>query len=277
MKKGISAWAFPNKLTLGEIFKQARENGFEGVELAIAEDGELNLESSISDIKGIKQRACDNGIELYSVATGLFWQYSLTSDDESIRKKAMYCAQKEITAAEALGCNTVLVIPGMVSNDEVSDEKMVPYDKIYERALNAIKELAQFAKNRGVCIGVENVWNNFLTSPFEMRDFIDKAGDNTGAYFDVGNVVINGYPEQWIALLGNRIKKVHFKDFKRSIGTIEGFVDLLEGDVNYKNVMNALRQSGYDDWVTAEVFPYRTHNEVLLLHTSKAMDIILGR
>ena len=34
------------------------------------------------------------------------------------------------------------------------------------------------------------------------------------AYFDVGNVVITGYPQDWIRTLGKRIVKLHIKDFK---------------------------------------------------------------
>ena len=77
-----------------------------------------------------------------------------------------------------------------------------------------------------------------------------------GAYFDVGNVLLTGYPEQWIRILGKRIKRVHVKDFKCSVGTVEGFVDLLEGDVNFQTVKEALFDIDYDGYVTAELLPF---------------------
>jgi hexulose-6-phosphate isomerase len=90
-----------------------------------------------------------------------------------------------------------------------------------------------------------------------MRDFIDVFGSEmVGAYFDVGNVLLTGYPEQWIRILGKRIKRVHVKDFKRSAGTAEGFVDLLEGDVDFQLVKKALADIGYDGYVTAELLPF---------------------
>ena len=154
----------------------------------------------------------------------------------------------------------------------------MPYDVVYERALEAIKRLAPYAEKRKVIIGLENVWNKFLLSPNEMRDFIDEIDyPYVGAYFDVGNVILNGYPEQWISILGNRISKVHFKDYRRSVGTLDGFVDILSGDVDYPAVMKALEDIGYDDWVTAEVFPQGKYSESILDVTSKAMDIILGK
>ncbi|HOE09649.1 MAG TPA: TIM barrel protein, partial [Treponemataceae bacterium] len=121
-------------------------------------------------------------------------------------------------------------------------------------------------------------WNKFLLSPLEMRDFIDKINSPfVGAYFDVGNVIYSGYPEHWIKILGNRIKKVHFKDYRRDVGNLFGFVDLLSGDVNYPAVVKELQNIGYDSFVTAEMTPYKYYKEQLIYTTSLAMDKILGK
>src|SRR5690606_16928419 len=104
----------------------------------------------------------------------------------------------------------------------------------------------------GVQVCVENVWNKFLLSPLEMRGFLDGLkSSSVGSYFDVGNVLATGYPEHWIQLLGSRIKRVHFKDYRRAVGTADGFCDLLSGDVNWPGVVSALCSIGYDGWVTA--------------------------
>jgi hexulose-6-phosphate isomerase len=139
-----------------------------------------------------------------------------------------------------------------------------------------LKEEAEATK---VSICLENVWNKFLLSPLEMRDFIDKINSPyVGVYLDVGNVIYTGYPEHWIRILGKRIKKVHFKDFRRKVGTLEGFVDLLAGDVNFPEVMQAFKEVGYDDYVTAEMIPNYTHyTNQIIYNTSKSMDRILGR
>ena len=91
----------------------------------------------------------------------------------------------------------------------------------------------------------------------------------------MGNVLINSYPEHWIRILGERIKKVHFKDFKRSINNN---CDLLAGDVDYHGVMKAFENVGYDNWATAEMIPpYKQYSETIIYNTSNAMDKILGR
>ncbi|MBQ5746429.1 MAG: sugar phosphate isomerase/epimerase [Clostridia bacterium] len=278
MKKGISIWSFGN-MSVEETLKLAKKAGFDGVELALNMTGEASLESDENEWKKIKKMADDVGISLYSVACGLYWDYSLTSDDENERKKAEEIVKKEIDMAKALGCESCLIVPGTVCADFVDPNKVVDYSTAYERSLEFFSRIKTYAENAKVEIGLENVWNKFLVSPLEMRDFIDKIGsDYVGSYLDIGNVLYNGYPEHWIKALGKRIKKVHFKDYRKVAGGLHGFVDLLAGDVNYPAVVDALKSVGYDGWVTAEMIPnYNTYNEVLIYNTSNAMDKILGR
>jgi hexulose-6-phosphate isomerase len=134
------------------------------------------------------------------------------------------------------------------------------------------------AEALNVSLLVENIWNKFLLSPLEMRTLIDSIGSpRVGTLLDTGNVVAFGYPEQWVRILGKRIGEVHLKDYRESVGGINGFVGLLEGDVAWPEVMAALVEIGYDGFLTAEVFPYRHYGETILRHTSESMDRIMGR
>lgn len=153
------------------------------------------------------------------------------------------------------------------------------YDVCWDRALAAMKRLAPIAEEAGVHIGVENVWNRFLLSPLEMRAFIDTVGSShVGAYFDVGNVVYEGYPEQWIRILGSRIRKVHFKDFRRNPGGLNSFVDILSGDVNWAAVMQAFEDVGYDGWVTGEMTtPYAFAPDQIVYNTANSMARIVNK
>ncbi len=277
MKKGISIWSFDTGVTFGtgdldNVFALAKDAGFDGVELALAEIGDINLNTTKEDMEKIKALADKHGIELYSIASGLYWDYPLTSNDPAVVEKAKSIVKKQLELASYIGADTILVVPGVV-------DPATPYDVAYERAFNALKELAPVAEQYGVVIGVENVWNKMLVSPMEMADFVDKIGSKyVGCYFDVGNVMLFSYPEHWIKVLGSRIKKVHFKDFKTAVGTLDGFVDILAGDVNYPAVMDAFKAVGYDNWVTAEMLPpYATYPETIVYNTSNAMDKILGR
>lgn len=277
MKKGISIWSFA-ETDLKKCFQLARDAGFDGVEVALDEKGMVSLESTKEDAETVKAWAKEAGVALYSVASGLYWKKNYTASSEEIRKEAKEITKKQLQVASWLGCQSILVVPGAVGVDFEPGSEIVDYDVAYDRCLEALKELAPVAEEYQVELCIENVWNKFLLSPLEMRDLIDKVNSPwVGSYFDVGNVLYCGYPEQWIKILGKRIRKVHFKDFKRSVGTLDGFGDLLSGDVNWKNVRAALEKTGYDGWVTAEMLPpYAQYPETILYNTSNAMNRIIG-
>ena len=278
MKKGINIWSFPQG-SIKESLALAKDAGFEGVELALSATGELSMESSEAEVKEVKKTAEDMGLSLYSLSCGLCWDYRLSDDDPMMRQKAKDMIKKQLETAKILGADTVLVVPGVVNVEFSSPEKKVAYDVVYDRALEGLNELKSYAEGLGVSIGLENVWNKFLLSPMEMRDFIDKIDSPyVGAYLDVGNTLYCGYPEDWVRILGDRIKKIHFKDYRLAAGGLHGFVDLLAGDVDYPEVVKALGEIGYDGWVSAEMIPnYKHHTSAIIYNTSYAMDRILGR
>ncbi|MFS8542031.1 MAG: sugar phosphate isomerase/epimerase, partial [Tissierellales bacterium] len=249
MKKGINIWSFKAGMTIAECMAMAKDAGFDGIELSLDEEGELSLNSTEKDVLRIKEMAENEGIEIASLASGLYWSYPVTSSDPAIRQKSKDIVRKQLEIAALLGTDGILVVPGVVAGLS-PDSEVVQYDVAYERALEAFTELKEDAEAHKVSICLENVWNKFLLSPLEMRDFIDKINSPyVGVYLDVGNIIYIGYPEHWIRILGKRIKKVHFKDFRRKVGTLEGFVDLLAGDVNFPEVMQAFKEVGYDDYV----------------------------
>ena len=278
MKKGINIWSFPMG-TIKDSLSLAKDAGFDGVELALGAEGELSLKSTDKEILEVKKMADDMGLSLYSLTCSLCWDYRLSDDDPAMRLKAKDMIKRQLECAKLLGADTILVVPGVVNVSFSHPEKKVAYDVVYERSFEGLSELRPYAESLGVSIGLENVWNKFLLSPMEMRDFIDKLGsDYIGSYLDVGNTLYCSYPEDWVRILGKRIKKIHFKDYRVEAGGLHGFVDLLAGDVNYPEVMRALYEIGYDDWVSGEMIPnYKYHTDAIIYNTSYSMDRILGR
>lgn len=278
MKKGINIWSFPQG-TVRKNLELAKDAGFEGVELALNGEGELSMQSTEKEITAVRKMAEDMGLSLYSLSSGLCWDYRLSDDEPTMREKAKDMIKKQLYTAKQLGADTVLVVPGVVNVEFSNPEKKVAYNLVYERAIEGINELKSYAEQLKVNIGLENVWNKFLLSPMEMRDFIDKIGsDYVGSYLDIGNTLYCSYPEDWVRILGKRIKKVHFKDYRMQAGGLHGFVDLLAGDVDYPEVVKALNEIGYDGWVSAEMIPnYKHHTDAIIYNTSYAMDRILGR
>ena len=261
MKISASYWMFEGgleaKKPIAEAMQEAKELGFEAIELAIASKGVLTDQATQAQCKDIIATAKKIGIEISSVASGESWGCSPTANDPAIRAKIIDFTCKGLQITKWLGSDAYLFVPGAVDVFFLPDAEVIDYDVCYERAGDAIKQLLPAAEEAGVAICIENVWNKFLLSPLEMRDFIDGFNSEmVGAYFDVGNVLLTGYPDQWIRILGERIKRVHVKDFKVSVGTVEGFVDLLEGDVDFEAVKKALSDVGYDGYITAELLPF---------------------
>lgn len=274
MLKSISAWAFDPQRSATEIFRMAKEHGFEGVEVSIGADGapsnQVWLDSTEEDCRQLLEQAEQANIKIAGLASGLGWSQPLTNKEtQSTGKEAV---KKSLQVAKWLGTDAILVVPGGVGAEFIDGFRGAPYDQAYENALSALQELKGTAEELGVAIGVENVWNKFLLSPLEFRSFLNEIGSpQVGAYFDVGNVIYSGYPEQWIRILGPHIKRIHFKDFKREVGNLSGFCDLLDGDVDFPAVMQSLNEIGYNGPVTSEFFDC----EADLPKISAAMDKIL--
>jgi len=261
MKISASYWMFEHGLDgtkpVVEAMLEAKALGYDAIELCLASTGVLTDRTSEAECRAIADEARRIGIEIASVASGESWSSSPTASDPAVRQRIIDFTARGLQVTRWLGTDAYLFVPGAVSVFFDPNAEVVPYDVCYQRAQEAVRQLAPIASRCQVRLALENVWNMFLLSPLEMRDFIDSFRNPwVGAYLDVGNVIQFGYPEQWIRILGQRIARVHVKDFKRSIGTADGFVDLLEGDVNFPAVRQALLEIGYDSYVTAEMMPW---------------------
>jgi hexulose-6-phosphate isomerase len=262
----------------GAAARQAKAAGFAGIEVALSPQGAVTPQTTDADLAKVAKSIRDAGIEVAGLATGMLWEAPLTHPDAKIRDKGRELVRRMIGAAPALGTDAILVVPGAVDVFFMPDGPVVDYRDAWSRASDAIASLVPEAEKAGVKIGIENVWNRFLLTPLEMCQFIDQFKSKAVAsYFDVGNVMLLGYPEQWVRALGSRIVRVHFKDFKRAVGTAAGFVDILSGDVNWPEVVKALREVGYNGFCTAEMIPpYNYYPEVLIENTGRALRAILG-
>ncbi len=240
IKKGIMWGTIGVGDTIAEKFQAVKEAGFDGVEVM-----------SHMDRDEVLAAAGRTGLEIPSVCNALHWEYPLSHPDPAIREKGVDALVHSLEDAAAYGADTVLMVPGRVSAD-------VTYDECWDRSVPAIRKAVPVAGKLGVKIAIENVWNNFLLSPLEAARYIDQFNSPfVRFYFDCGNIRLYGWPEQWIRILGDRIAKIHIKEYSMELADTQGRgagfrVDLLEGDVNWPEVMKALDDTGYDDWAITE-------------------------
>lgn len=269
--KGINGWSFPEGTSCADAACQAKAAGFDSIEPTLDIQGELTPASTEAECRRISDAIRESGLEIAALACGFLWEKPYTSADPLVREEAIALTKAALQRASWIGAPTLLVLPGLVSHPRNPARLVTGYAEALQRAGTALTELSYDAESFGVTIAIENVWNQFLVSPIEMCDFLDRINSPwVGACFDVGNVLRYGFPQDWIELLGRRIVGVHLRDYKLGQYHEPGFCALGEGDVDWPAVIHALRRlhyqgplvyEGKEDLVAAAAFIER------LMHT----------
>jgi hexulose-6-phosphate isomerase len=262
IRKAVWSGMLP-KGTWEERVRVARAAGFEELELPTMPD--------MKEAETAKKAAEAAGIRIHSVMNQAHWNFPLSSADPEVVAKSIQGMETSLQNAKLWGAETVLLVPAVVNKD-------VGYKDAWDRSVKAIRKLLPMAEKMKVIIAVENVWNKFLLSPIEFNNYVDQfKSPYVKAYFDVGNIVLYGFPQDWIRTLGKRIVKLHFKDFSfRRDQTIKkpaaDFCALREGDVDWKAVHQALTEIGYKGTATVEL---PGGDEAYLREVSRRVDLIL--
>ncbi len=250
---------------LADRFALLREIGFDGVEL----DSPSDLDAT--EVLAAKEAT---GLEIHGVVDSVHWAQPLSHADASTRAAGRLGLETALRDCSAYGGTTVLLVPAVVNES-------VGYDQAWTRSTEEIRKVLPLAEELGVKIAIENVWNSFLLSPLEAARYVDQfESDAIGWYFDVGNIVNYGWPEQWIRILGQRILKLDIKEFSRkkrdADGLWKGFqvkIGDRDGSCDWPAVRAALDEIGYSGWATAEV---GGGDEQRLRDIKSRMDRVLG-
>ncbi|MBE6550642.1 MAG: sugar phosphate isomerase/epimerase [Ruminococcaceae bacterium] len=280
MFKSINAWTIDSKKNFKELFEILKEAGFSAVELNVDAAGRgnhcLTMETTEEELKEIKSLADNAGIVISGISTSLYGG-RLGEPTEEGKAFAASVVRKQLQCAKALGADGILVVPGC-------DINKYPLDTVFATVCEVFDSLKETIASYGISVGLENVWNGYFTSVYDMTRLIDAIGqEKVGAYFDVGNVIAFSNPVRWIEVLGKKIVKIHVKGYKRAPGGFPlnnggNWCDLLEASTDWKEVVNALRNAGYESSVTAEVGPAHPYDDIMDFYkeVSADMDKILS-
>ncbi len=284
MKKSINLWAFPypDRMSLEQCLRLAKDAGFDGIELNYDLDNDLSPKSGTREYHetpkaGRQDRHRDQRTLLVPVLA-----VSADQQRSGQARQALELAGKMTQAAHDLGTENLLVVPGAVHIPWRTDYEPVPNDVCDRRAREAIGKLVPLAEKLNVNLNIENIFfNGYLMTPGEMIAFVDSFhSPRVHVHFDTGNIMLFQFPEHWISILGKRIQNVHLKEFtkKGTDHSLESFRPLLDGTTNWPAVLDAFDATGYRGYLTFEYFhPYQHYPEALIYQTSDSLDRMLGR
>jgi hexulose-6-phosphate isomerase len=249
--KGICGVIFPQQTPLAEQLRQARNAGFTGIEVRLGRG--LELTATREEAERIAEQSRKAGVAIVSLwVSPALSETPLNHHDPAVRAKGVEAIHKAIDLARWVGCGALLIVPGRLGNGA---RFVYGYQDTWDRVTAELRKCVDHAAEARVYLTPENVWNKFLVSPIEMRSFVDQFQSPwVQTHFDIGNVMQFGYPQDWILTLGSRIRRVHVKDYKLSQRAGQGrFVDLLEGDVDWKDVMACFKKTGYRGFMCPEI------------------------
>jgi len=240
-QKAVLISVLPKDASYAERFAIAREAGFDAIEMQTVAREEEAAE--------IRDAADKTGLRIHSVMNVDHWRFPLSSGDRDVVNRSVAGLETSLGNAARWGADAVLLVPAVV-------DQATSYRDAWTRSQQVIRErVLPVAGELRVIVAVEEVWNKFLLSPLEFARYVDELDSPwLKAYFDVGNVVFHGYPQDWIRTLGARISKVHLKDFHldRPNGRF-AWTNIGDGDIDWREVGRAFSDVGYRGFFTTEV------------------------
>jgi len=275
MKKSIGDNMIPKSWSFEQGLELMKKAGYDGVELWLGDVPWLQMNTSDAQVRDLRRKVENAGLVVSNVSTGLHWTYPISARDPRVREQGIRIVERQVETAQRLGTDAILMVPGLVTEE-------VPYNEVYLRCLEAMKQLAPKAAKASVKIGCENCnsEHRFLISPRAFAQFLDDVNSPAvGIHLDVGNIHDTGFAEQWIEMHGPRITRIHVKDVMKKRGRCgeSVYTNLFLGDNNWPAIRAALTKVGYDGWLVAEMEArYRYAPDQQFYDTAVALDRVIS-
>ena len=249
---------YMKKKSLAEHFADAKNAGFDGVEMLVPFD---NVEEAIA-------ASTKTGLTIDGSYSN-YYQQKLrhTDSDRDVRQRALEMLKTGLKQTGEMGGDSMSIVPGHGNDGKA--------ERILDRVQEAIESALPVAEQNEVSILIENNYNRMFyeelggqnQSADQLADFIDRIDSPWfGVQFNIGNIAKFADPAEWIRTLGSRIKKLDLKGYSRSKNL---WTKIGDGDIDWDSVTEALREIKFTGWVVADFGPSHV---LRLKETSENME-----
>lgn len=228
--------------------------GYEGTEMF---DGNLVEYADRPD--ELRETLSNAGLELVSVYTGANFIYADILPDE------LHRIRRAAELATTFGAERLVVGGGARRAAGTTDED-------YDRLGTALDRVTDIAEE----FGLSASYHPHLTTIVESPDELDRLMSKTRIGFcpDTAHLAAGGGdPAAAIRKYPDRIRHVHLKDFKKDPFQ---FLPLGEGDLDFPDIIRAVKESGYDSWLMVELDSYDGDPRAAAEISKKYLDKILA-
>lgn len=247
MKLAFSTLSCP-AWNLEQILTAARENGYDGVEWrGYLEEIDLPKASIFAGAarRETRKRFEDAGLAFACMSSSV--RLSDPSPEAQHREREAFTTYTALAAD--LGCGMVRVFGGNLPSG-VSREAALP------SMAGFLRGLGEIAAAHGVTLVLET--HDAFSTGAQVAELLRRADHSAvGALWDLHHPYREGEePETTMQLLGPYLRHTHVKDSREGHYTLMG-----EGDVPLAQMIDLLRSSGYDGWISVE-WEKRWHPEI---------------
>jgi sugar phosphate isomerase/epimerase len=237
---------------LDETISSIAEAGFDGIEIAPFNAGESVEDVSSDERAQLRQQAADAGLEI----VGLHWLLvsppglHLTTGDSSVREQTSAYLKALAQFCSDLGGKVMIFGSPKQRNLAEGDDRSTAL----ERAAEVLREVGRTCEDLGVQLLLEALSpmeTNFIQTieeALELRDAIDSPG--IGYMLDCK--AMSSMPAGIEGTILQHGKEAGHFHANQPDGKGPGM-----GEVEFEPILSALKESGYEGWVSTEPFDYK--------------------
>ncbi len=256
MKFAFSTNAF-RRFSFAQAAQAVSKAGYQGVEIMCDTPHAFPGELTDHGLESIKKALLENGLEISNLnafmmcAVKDFHHPSWIEEDEGFRQLRIQYTLDCIDLAHDLGAATISTEPGGPLEGMTMSKAKALY-----RFAQGLEQVLSRAEEKGVMVLIEPEPDLLIQTSDEFLGFMkDVSHPSLGLNFDIGHFYCVGEdPARVVEKLCSHTRHYHLEDIpetKEHRHILPG-----TGGIDIAGVLEAVRQTGYKEYVTVELYPY---------------------